>query len=142
MIVGLVAPAIIIVAICLTLVPGPTVSKSTPKSLIWKRKLWEWNTGWMGLGLALAVTFFITQGMKLLFGKPRPDLIARCDPDLENISDYLINTVMEIETPVQMVTYKICRQKDLSILNDGFMSFPSGHASCECSLLSDPLRCL
>ena len=38
---GLVAPAAIIFVICLVLVPGPTVPKSTPKALVWRRKLWE-----------------------------------------------------------------------------------------------------
>ena len=68
---GLVAPAVIIFLVSILLVPGPTVPKSTPKSLIWRRKLWEWHTGWLGLGLSLAAAFFITNGMKNLFGKPR-----------------------------------------------------------------------
>ena len=34
---GLAAPAVIILVVCLFLVPGPTVSKSTPKSLVWRR---------------------------------------------------------------------------------------------------------
>lgn len=38
---GLVAPAVVIFIVCLFLVPGPTVPKSTPKALIWRRKLWE-----------------------------------------------------------------------------------------------------
>src|SRR3954462_7029877 len=42
---ALVAPAVIIFLVSILLVPGPTVPKSTPKSLIWKRKLWEWHTG-------------------------------------------------------------------------------------------------
>lgn len=68
---GLVAPAVIIFFVAILLVPGPTVPKSTPKSLIWRRKLWEWHAGWLGLGLALASAFLITDGMKNLFGKPR-----------------------------------------------------------------------
>jgi hypothetical protein len=70
-IVGLAAPAVIIFLVSISLVPGPTVPKSTPKTLIWKRKLWEWHVGWLGLGLALASAFLITNGMKNLFGKPR-----------------------------------------------------------------------
>jgi hypothetical protein len=73
-IVGLVAPAVIIFLVSILLVPGPTVPKSTPKTLIWKRKLWEWHAGWLGLGLALASAFLITNGMKNLFGKPRVSL--------------------------------------------------------------------
>ena len=68
---GLAAPAIIIFLVTMLLVPGPTVPKSTPKGLIWRRKLWELHTGWLGLGLSLAAAFLITSGMKNLFGKPR-----------------------------------------------------------------------
>jgi hypothetical protein len=68
---GLVVPAVIIFLVAILLVPGPTVPKSTPKALIWRRKLWEFHTGWLGLALSLAAAFLITQGMKNLFGKPR-----------------------------------------------------------------------
>jgi hypothetical protein len=68
---GLAAPAVIIFFVSIVLVPGPTVPKSTPKALIWRRKLWEWHTGWLGLALSLAAAFLITSGMKNLFGKPR-----------------------------------------------------------------------
>lgn len=60
-IVSCLVPAAIIVFVCLVLVPGPTVPKSVPKSLIWKRKLWEWFTGWLGLGMSCAGTWFITR---------------------------------------------------------------------------------
>lgn len=68
---GLAAPAIIIFLAAILLIPGPTVPKPTPKVLIWRRKLWELHTGWLGLGLSLAAAFLITGGMKNLFGKPR-----------------------------------------------------------------------
>lgn len=68
---GLVAPVVIIFLITIFLVPGPTVPKSIPKGLIWRRKLWELHTGWLGLGLSLVTAFLITNGMKNLFGKPR-----------------------------------------------------------------------
>lgn len=43
-VVGLIAPAAIIFFVCLIFVPGPTADPSTPKSLIWRRKFWEWNS--------------------------------------------------------------------------------------------------
>jgi hypothetical protein len=46
-VIGLVIPAAIVFLVCMIFVPGPTASRGTPKSLIWRRKLWEWNTGWM-----------------------------------------------------------------------------------------------
>ncbi|EMD91730.1 hypothetical protein COCHEDRAFT_1194482 [Bipolaris maydis C5] len=130
-IVSLVAPAGIIMVVCLVFVPGPTAERGTPKALIWRRKLWEWNTGWMGLALSLATAFLITQGMKNLFGKPRPDLLSRCKPDLNRIADFAINPVVgDIFDPAWvLVTSGICTQTDNDLLKDGFKSFPSGHSS-------------
>ncbi|KAI9876621.1 MAG: hypothetical protein M1830_006085 [Pleopsidium flavum] len=131
LLVSLVAPGIIIFLVCLLFVPGPTLGgKGAPKSLIWRRKLWEWNTGWMGLGLALASAFLLTDGMKYLFGKPRPDLLSRCNPDLKNIQNYAVGGYGDqINEGILLVSWHICRQTDMSILNDGFASFPSGHSS-------------
>jgi len=131
-VVSLIAPAAIVMIVCLVWVPGPTAERGTPKSLIWRRKLWEWNTGWMGLALSLATAFLITQGMKNLFGKPRPDLLSRCQPDLENIQDYVVNTVGEVFNPAWvLVSADICKNPDKDLLKDGFKSFPSGHSSCK-----------
>ena len=130
--VGLVAPAIVTFIIALTVVPGPTVSKSTPKSYVWKRKLWEWNTAWMGLALAVATAFCITQCMKVLFGKPRPDLLARCQPDLRRINEFIVGGLgSSVREGTNLVSWRICQQQDAGILSDGFMSFPSGHSSCK-----------
>ncbi|KAH9204541.1 PAP2 domain-containing protein [Leptodontidium sp. 2 PMI_412] len=126
---GLVAPAAIILAITILLIPGPTVPKSTPKKLIWRRKLWEWHTGWLGLALALAASFLITQGMKNLFGKPRPDLLSRCQPDLANSSQYLVGGFSIAQEGFNLFSAAICKNPDKSILDDGFRSFPSGHSS-------------
>lgn len=136
--VALVAPAIIILIICLLLVPGPTVPSSTPKSLIWKRKLWEWNTGWMGLALSLAIAFVITNGMKVLFGRQRPDLLSRCDPDLDNVQKYIVGGLGDRAPQGQyLVDRHICRQTDSAMLRAGFTSFPSGHASCKGPIMSN-----
>ncbi|KAH7371913.1 PAP2 superfamily-domain-containing protein [Cadophora sp. MPI-SDFR-AT-0126] len=126
---SLVAPAAIIFAITIVLVPGPTVPKSTPKALIWRRKLWEWHTGWLGLALALAASFLITQGMKNLFGKPRPDLLSRCHPDLANSSQYIVGGFPNTQEGFNLFSAAICKNPDKSILDDGFRSFPSGHSS-------------
>ncbi|KAL3427784.1 pap2 domain containing protein [Phlyctema vagabunda] len=127
----LVAPAIIIMAVCLVLVPGPTVPKSTPKGLIWRRKLWEWHTGWLGLALSLGAAFLITNGMKNLFGKPRPDLLSRCEPDLANIARYAVGGFSNTQTAesTYLVSNKICMNTDKDMMDDGFRSFPSGHSS-------------
>jgi hypothetical protein len=44
LLISLVAPGLIILFVCLCFVPGPTVTPLTPKSLIWRRKFWEWNS--------------------------------------------------------------------------------------------------
>lgn len=138
--VALVAPAGIIFVVCMVFVPGPTASRGTPKALIWRRKLWEWNIGWMGLALSLATAFMITQGMKLIFGKPRPDLLSRCQPDLTRIQETLVNPVVAdvVNMNWVLVTSEICQNPDRSRggeLMDGFKSFPSGHSSCTSLLL-------
>ncbi|KAJ5774112.1 Phosphatidic acid phosphatase type 2/haloperoxidase [Penicillium paradoxum] len=48
----------------------------------WKDRLWELNCGILGLLLAQGLAFVITQALKNACGKPRPDLIDRCDPAL------------------------------------------------------------
>ncbi|KAH6716431.1 PAP2 superfamily protein [Leptodontidium sp. MPI-SDFR-AT-0119] len=126
---GLVAPAAVILAITIFLIPGPTVPKSTPKVLIWRRKLWEWHTGWLGLALALAASFLITQGMKNIFGKPGPDLLSRCQPDLANSSQYIVGEFSNAQEGFNLFSAAICKNPDKSILDDGFRSFPSGHSS-------------
>ena len=130
-ILSLVAPGVIIAIVCLVFVPGPTVPKDTPKALIWRRKLWELNTGWLGLALAVVGAIFFTQGMKNLFGKPRPDLLSRCDPDLANIEKYAVGGLGSgIPGGIYLVDWHICREPSLTKLNDGFASFFSGHSAC------------
>lgn len=143
-VIGLVIPAAIIFLVCIIFVPGPTASRGTPKSLIWRRKLWEWNTGWMGLALSLATAFMVTQGMKLLFGKPRPDLLSRCQPDLNRLQDFAVNDVVgaEFNAAWVLVTDGICQNQDEDIMKDGFKSFPSGHASCTSKIPSTSLHSL
>lgn len=126
------APAVVIGIVCLLLIPGPTVASGTPKALIWRRKIWELNTGLMGLGVALAGAFMVTEGLKILYGKPRPDLISRCDPDLTSIIAHQVGGLgggLE-EAPI-LVTVSICRNQTHDVTHSGFSSFPSGHSSCK-----------
>ena len=100
-------------------------------SAIYRLKLWEWHTGWLGLALALATTLLFTEGMKNMFGKPRPDLLSRCDPDLANIARSAVGGFgNRLTEGITLVSSTICRQRNQGILNGGFKSFPSGHASC------------
>lgn len=129
-----VIPIVVVLVISLVFVPGNTVPKGTPKSLIWKRKLWELHVGWLGLALSLASAWFITNGMKNLFGKPRPDLLSRCNPDIENFTKYIVGGEAVADGFQRLVSADICRGMEnrddaQSLLEDGFRSYPSGHSS-------------
>ncbi|KIW67530.1 hypothetical protein PV04_06775 [Phialophora macrospora] len=132
-VIAIVAPAIITAAISLLFVPGPTADRKTPRALIWRRKLWEWNAAWMGLGVALSGAFVITEGLKDLAGKPRPFLLAVCDPDLspESIRRHQVGgfgSSLDSAVPI-VVDWHICRQTDQGKLRNAFASWPSGHSS-------------
>ena len=133
MVVSILVPAIITASISLILVPAPTVDRSTPKALIWRRKLWEWNAAWMGLGLAISSAIFLSEGLKDLTGKPRPFFLAVCDPDLspESIRRHQVGGLgnsLDSAVPI-VVDWHICRQTDQGKLRDAFASWPSGHSS-------------
>ena len=84
----------------------------------------------MGLGVSLAGAFMVTEGLKDLVGKPRPDFLSRCDPDLSLISQYAVSGLGALvdNAPV-MVDYRICRNQSSFVTNDGFAAWPSGHSS-------------
>ncbi|KAL8929975.1 MAG: hypothetical protein Q9208_001119 [Pyrenodesmia sp. 3 TL-2023] len=129
-VVSVIAPLIITFVVVIVLPPkDPTFNSQTNKSLIWRRKLWEWHTAWLGLCLSFALSLFFVQALKNLFGRPRPDLLSRCDPDWENQANYAIGGFPQVLNGFYLVSSTICRQTDQAVLNDGFSSFPSGHAT-------------
>ncbi|KAL3473581.1 phosphatidic acid phosphatase type 2/haloperoxidase [Aspergillus californicus] len=83
-----------------------------------KDRLWEFNCGFLGLVLSQAMTFVITQALKNACGKPRPDIIDRCQPRLGS----------EDGNPYGLSNSSICTG-DPHLLKDGFRSWPSGHSS-------------
>ncbi|KAF2158438.1 hypothetical protein M409DRAFT_31050 [Zasmidium cellare ATCC 36951] len=124
------APAIIILLIVATCVPGWKISRSMKRADALRLKAWELEKGWAGLALALATSFFITQGSKQLFGKPRPNMLARCQPDLTDIASHVVGGYGQSINPEwTLVDTSICTTSDLHTLDDGFRSFPSGHSS-------------
>jgi membrane-associated phospholipid phosphatase len=111
-------------------VPGPSARRTLKRSQVIRRKLWETHSGLAGLALSVAAGFFITQGLKNLFGKPRPHLIALCQPDLADIARHVVGGYgQDISARWTLVTSSICQQRDSALLDDGFRSFPSGHSS-------------
>lgn len=70
----------------------------------------------LGLLGTLFVTAFVTDIIKNAVGRPRPDLLSRCQPEKGTPEDTL-------------VTYTVCTGTNQHILNEGWRSFPSGHSS-------------
>ncbi|KAL5050788.1 hypothetical protein BDW71DRAFT_106742 [Aspergillus fruticulosus] len=84
----------------------------------WKDRLWELNCGFLGLILSQALCFVITQALKNACGKPRPDIIDRCQPRAGSADP----------KPYGLSDSSICTG-DPHLLKDGFRSWPSGHSS-------------
>lgn len=82
-------------------------------------RLWELNCGVLGLLLSEGAAFVITTALKNAAGKPRPDLIDRCQPKAGSADPAVFG----------LSNSTICTQADHAILKDGFRSFPSGHSS-------------
>jgi len=126
---SLILPAVVIAIVTALFVPAFSVS-SLRNQRYWKRKLWEFNAGWMGLGLSFALAFFVTTGIKNLIGKPRPDLLARCQPDLNDIAAHVVGGYgQDISQRWTLVSSSICTTTDKKRLDEGFRSFLSGHSS-------------
>lgn len=88
-----------------------------------KSRLWELNCGILGLLLGVGLSFVITAALKNAIGKPRPDIIERC-----NIPPQIAAGFLEIAN-FTLATHSLCDQPDNAKLKDGFRSFPSGHSS-------------
>jgi len=132
-IVGIVAfavPAVAIAVLCLAL-PARPLPGAASRPAAWRRKLWDMNAGLLGLAFSLALTLFVTSGLKDIIGKPRPDLLARCDPDVSNIDNWRVGgfgTSLDSDASA-LVASGICRQPNQRLLDDGFAALPSGHSS-------------
>lgn len=132
-----VGPILVIIAVSLLIAPRSTAVPGTPQSVKWRRKMWELHAGLLGLVFSVVATWFIVSTTKILLGKPRPNAIARCQPDLENIARYIVGGVAgtSSSSPAggQLVSADICKNPDQGVVDEGFRSFPSGHASIAAS---------
>ncbi|KAJ1726054.1 hypothetical protein LPJ61_005452 [Coemansia biformis] len=84
-----------------------------------RRSFHDMNVGILGLCMALVLNMMVTNTVKNLAGRLRPDFIDRCNLDLSQVS----------EPTIGLLTSAVCRQADESFLLDGMRSFPSGHSS-------------
>lgn len=128
-VVSLVIPAFLIIVICLTFIPLAVSRKGLNRRTVWRTAAWELNTGLMGLALSIAAAYFIINAMKNLFGRPRPDLLSRCNPDLSQLAANTVGSYAELSPSWTLVNSGICRPSSMSTLNAGFRSFPSGHSA-------------
>ncbi len=70
----------------------------------------------LGLAISMILTAFLTDVVKNMVGRPRPDLLARCKPAPGTPTNVL-------------VTFAVCTETDHHTLHDGWRSFPSGYSS-------------
>lgn len=124
-----VLPTAVVLVVTLVLVPGRTVPKGTPAAVIWKRKLWELQISWLGLLMAVGSAWFFVSGLKNMCGKPRPDMLARCKPDMANADKYIVGGYQIQGANGHLYSAAICTETDQSKLWDGFRSYPSGHSA-------------
>ncbi|EIM82870.1 PAP2-domain-containing protein [Stereum hirsutum FP-91666 SS1] len=82
------------------------------------RSWWDAHNSTLGVFLSFSLAGVITQFTKITVGRPRPDLIARCNPDPTTVNP-----------PLGLVSVDVCHQENALMLEDGFRSFPSGHSS-------------
>ncbi|PVF96354.1 acid phosphatase/Vanadium-dependent haloperoxidase [Serendipita vermifera] len=104
----------IVVILITTLVFGPGKLK---------RRLFLLNWGLLGVGASVIAAQIFTETIKFIVGRPRPDLLSRCKPDAARAQAAFT------QTAVTLFSTSICTTTDVKELNDGFRSFPSGHAS-------------
>jgi membrane-associated phospholipid phosphatase len=139
---GIIPAAIIAFVCCLIAAWRSRRADLHLRGQVLRHELWEWLTGWLGLGVSFVTAFFFAQAVKNLVAKPRPDFLARCNPDSANEIAYALEHY-DLTGPV-LVDWQICQSKNgsgvgISEFNDGFRSFPSGHTCSKFSLSKDQM---
>ena len=71
---------------------------------------------YLPFAIAIMLTLFLTDVVKNAVGRPRPDLLDRCQPSPDTKENAL-------------VTIDVCTAPQSHRLHDGWRSFPSGHSS-------------
>ena len=116
--------------------PLNSIQHNLAQSQARTQKLQYLNASLVGLGVSLATSTVIVTGVKNLTGKPRPNFLSICDPDIDNIENFTFGGLgAEFNRLWVMVNVEICQQTDKGALRDGFRSFPSGYATSEFLLI-------
>ncbi|KAA1112559.1 hypothetical protein PGT21_002058 [Puccinia graminis f. sp. tritici] len=86
------------------------------------RSSWDTHIGLLGLALSLSLSLVVTTTVKITVGRPRPDMLSRCQPSPTatnaGFPSYGLSNSSVCTAPV-----------DSREFQDGFRSFPSGHSS-------------
>lgn len=124
-------PVICIVACTLFAQQSPIpANRATESARCESNRIWQLNAGLLGLGVSLATSTIIYTGVKNLSGKPRPDFLSICQPNLDKVDAYTVGGYgREYSRLWVMVDRGICQQPDKMWLNDALRSFPSGYAT-------------
>ncbi|KAJ1812609.1 hypothetical protein LPJ75_003565 [Coemansia sp. RSA 2598] len=86
-----------------------------------RRSFHDMNAGILGLCISLVLNMMITNTIKNLAGRLRPDFISRCNLDAA--------TAVKLEPAIGLLTSAVCKPTDEKVFLDGMRSFPSGHTS-------------
>ena len=70
----------------------------------------------LGFLVTLTLTSLLTDILKNVIGRPRPDFLSRCMPRKGTPGNVLVE-------------WTVCTQPNKGMLQDGWRSFPSGHSS-------------
>lgn len=145
-IVSMVVPLLLITFVTVFVARLPFPGANLHKAAKYRLRLRLANTYILGLLLSVALTLFATDLIKNVIGKQRPDFWGRCGgvvPDVKVIEKYTIYNYGMSGT--RMVTWEVCqsyyndvakpdgdggvKRVSRGTLQDGWRSFPSGHAS-------------
>lgn len=128
-------PAAIILLITVFFIPGLKTARRMKWGKLLRLKAWEVERGSAGLMLSVTLAFFITQGVKNLIGRPRPNFLEKCQPDFGGVIEHLIgkHRVPGLEGSQLwdgggLVNSGVC-QAEKEEVDAAYRSFPSGHAS-------------
>jgi diacylglycerol diphosphate phosphatase/phosphatidate phosphatase len=105
----------------------PLIGQATVCLGINKLDWYDFHQSALGLLLTHGITLTVTTCVKISVGRTRPDFLDRCQPPVGAVDP----------SPYGLNTEAICTTSpDLSIIKDGFRSFPSGHSSAAFAGLS------
>ncbi|KAG1469026.1 hypothetical protein G6F56_003501 [Rhizopus delemar] len=111
-------PVWLLVIICL-IAPIVVIGFISLSGIGYKRNWYDFHAGVLGLCLSLSLTIMLTDVIKVTVGRPRPDMLSRCQPPTDTQ-----------DPPLGLSTVDICTTDIHShLMIDGFKSFPSGHSS-------------